>query len=111
MPHATKDVLKDYDHAKFIRDRTGDTLTLEMHTKAPGFIRRFDRKYFNKYRDVKLVEQDIPVTDAQWIGGLLARLTPQQIRDAFRAAGLQPEESDAFAKVVEKRIAELNQLQ
>jgi len=111
MPHATKDVLKDYEHAKFIRDRTGDTLTLEMHTKAPSFIRRFDRKYFNKYREVQEVEQDIPIVDAKWIGGLLARLTPQQIRDAFRAAGLRPEESDWFARVVEKRIAALNQLQ
>jgi hypothetical protein len=110
MPHATKDVLKDYEHARFIRDRTGDTLTLVMHTKAPGFIRRFDRKYFNKYRDVQEVEEDIPVVDAEWIGGLLARLTPQQIRDAFHAAGLEPEKADAFAKVVEKRIAELNQV-
>jgi hypothetical protein len=111
MPHATKDVLKDYEHARFIRDRTGDRLTLRMHTKAPSFIRRFDRKYFNKYREVQEVERDIPVADAQWIGGLLARLTSQQIRDAFRAAGLQPKESDGFAKVVEKRIAMLNQLQ
>lgn len=110
FPHATKDVLKDYEHARFIRSTTGETLTLEMHTKAPSFIRRFDRKYFNKYKDVQEVEQDIPIPDAQWIGGLLARLTPQQIRDAFRAAGLHPEESDAFAKVVEKRIAALNQI-
>lgn len=110
FPHATKDVLKDYEHSRFIRASTGDTLTLEMHTKAPSFIRRFDRKYFNKYKEIEHVEQDIPIPDAQWIGGLLARLTPQQIRDAFRAGGLNPEESDAFAKVVEKRIAALNQL-
>jgi hypothetical protein len=40
----------------------------------------------------------------------LARLTPQQIRDAFRAAGYQPNDVDGFAKLVEKRIAVLNQL-
>lgn len=110
LPHATKDVLKDYEQARFIRATTGDTLTLEMHTKAPFFIRCFDRKYFEEYKEAEQVEQDIPVLDAEWIGGLLARLTPQQIRDAFRAAGLRPEESDAFAKVVEQRIAALNQL-
>ena len=110
LPHGTKGVLKDYERAKFIRARTDDMLTLQMHTTAPFFIRCFDRKYFKKYKGVEQVEQDIPVPDAQWIGGLLARLTPQQIRDAFRAAGLQPEESDAFARVVEKRIAALNQL-
>ncbi|HEY6903435.1 MAG TPA: hypothetical protein VI216_03955 [Candidatus Acidoferrales bacterium] len=110
LPHATKDVLKDYEHARFIRATTGDTLTLQMHTTAPFFVRCFDHKYFNKYREAKRVEQDIPILDAQWIGGLLAQLTPKQIRDAFRAAGLEPEESDAFARVVEKRIAALNQL-
>lgn len=110
LPHATKDVLKDYEHARFIRAETVDALTLRMHTTAPPFIRFFDPRYFNKYREVEQVERDIPVLDAQWIGGLLSRLTPQQIRDAFRAAGLQPEKSDAFAKVVEKRIAALNQL-
>ena len=110
VPHGTKGALKDYEHARFIRDRTGDELTLQMHTKVPGFIRCFDRKYFNEYREAKQVEQGIPIIDAQWIGGLLARLTPLQIREAFRAAGFQAEESDAFAKVVEKRIAALNRL-
>jgi hypothetical protein len=70
----------------------------------------FRKKYFNKYRQAERIEQAIPVLDAEWIGGLLARLTPQQIRDAFRAAGYQPAEVERFAKVVEKRIAALNQL-
>lgn len=110
VPHGTKGILKDYEDARFIRVATGDAVTLQMHTTAPFFIRCFDRKYFKKYREAKQVEQNIPVVDAQWIGGLLARLTPQQIRDAFRAAGLHPEQVDAYAEVVEKRIAALNQL-
>ena len=110
IPHGTKGVLKDYEHARFIRATTDDMLTLQMHTTAPSFIRCFNRKYFNKYKEVEHVEQSIPVLDAQWIAGLLARLTPQQIRDAFRAAGLEPEQADTYAKVVEKRIAALNQL-
>jgi hypothetical protein len=40
----------------------------------------------------------------------MARLTPQQIRDAFRTAGYGPEEVEGFAKVVEQRIADLNHL-
>lgn len=110
VPHGTKGVLKDYEHARFIRATTDDMLTLQMHTTAPFFIRCFHRKYFNRYKGVQQIEQDIPIADAQWIGGLLARLTPQQIRDVFRTAGLQPEQVDAFAGVVEKRIAALNQL-
>jgi hypothetical protein len=110
LPHATKAVLKDYEHSRFIRAVTGDAVTFEMHTTAPFFIRRFKGKYFNEYRQAERLEQGIPVLDAEWIGGLLARLTPGQIRDAFRAAGYQPSEVDGFAKVVEKRIAALNQL-
>jgi hypothetical protein len=41
---------------------------------------------------------------------MLARLSPQQIRDAFRAAGYSQQDCDAFAKILEARIAELNKL-
>ncbi len=90
FPHATKGVLKDYEHSRFIRAVTGDAVTFEMHTTAPFFISRFKRKYSNEYRQAERLEQGIPVLDTEWIGGLLVRLTPQQIRDAFRAAGYQP---------------------
>jgi hypothetical protein len=53
--------------------------------------------------------QRIPRSDAQWIGNLLAQLSPSQIRDAFRAAGYSAEQIDGFSSVVEQRIAELNQ--
>jgi hypothetical protein len=103
-------VLKDYENSRFIRVVTGDVVTFEMHTSAPSFIRGFRRTYFDQYRQIEGGAQGIPVRDAVWVGSLLARLKPQQIGDAFRAAGYQPAEVDAFAKVVEKRIAALNQL-
>ena len=107
LPHATEGVLKDYEHSSLIRAVKGDSVTFEMHTTAPFFVRIFRGKYFNKYKQAQRVAQGIPVVDAQRIGALLARLTPQQIRDAFRAAGYQPAEVDGLAKVVEKRIAAL----
>jgi hypothetical protein len=110
FPHGTKGSLKDYEDSKFIRAEKGETVAFEMHTTAPFFIREFDHSYFNEYRQAEQVARGIPIADAQWIGHLLAQLTPQQIRDAFRAAGYQPAEVDGFAKVVEKRIAALNQL-
>src|SRR5258708_5236420 len=110
LPHATKSGLKDYEHSRFIRVVTGDIVTFDMHTSAPAFIRMFGPKYFDQYRQVERIQQGIPVSDAVWVGGLLARLKPQQIRDAFRAAGYQPAEVDGFANVVEKRITALNQL-
>ena len=110
FPHATKGVLRDYERAKFIRSVTGDTVTFEMHTTAPFFMRDFDHKYFDQYKQAERVEQGIPVADARWIAALLAQLTPQQIRDAFLAAGYEPAEVNGFAKVVEERIAALNLL-
>jgi hypothetical protein len=37
-------------------------------------------------------------------------LSPDQVRDAFRAAGYSPEEVDGFTAVVEQRIGELTEL-
>jgi hypothetical protein len=44
------------------------------------------------------------------MGHLLAQLSPDQIRDAFRAAGYSSEEVEAYSRVVEQRIIELEKL-
>jgi hypothetical protein len=52
----------------------------------------------------------IPVANARWMGDLLARLSPDQIRDAFRAGGYSPTDVEQLSRVVERRIAELKKL-
>jgi hypothetical protein len=52
----------------------------------------------------------IPRTDARWMGHQLARLSPEQIRDAFRAGGYSPQEVEQLSSVLEHRIAELAKL-
>ena len=52
----------------------------------------------------------IPRMDARWMGDLMARLSPQQIRDAFRAAGYSTGEVEELSKTLEGRIAELKKL-
>jgi hypothetical protein len=59
---------------------------------------------------LKKIGRHVPREDALWMGQLLARLSPKQIRDAFRAGGYSPAETEAFAKAVEERIAILNKL-
>ena len=54
--------------------------------------------------------KNIPRADAKWMGQWLAQLSPQQIRDAFRAANYSPQEVEEFSAVVEQRIDELNRL-
>jgi hypothetical protein len=56
------------------------------------------------------IRKDIPRADAKWTGQVLSRLSPRQIRDAFRAAGYSEPEVEVFARVIELRIAELNAL-
>ena len=54
--------------------------------------------------------RDIPRDDARWMGTVLARLSPDQIRDAFRAGGYNPQEVEGFTAILQKRIAELTGL-
>jgi hypothetical protein len=53
------------------------------------------------------IGKHIPRSDAKWIGSLLAQLTHEQIREAFRAGGYSSDDIEAYAVIVEKRIAEL----
>ena len=59
---------------------------------------------------MRWIGKRVPRSDARWMGQMLAKLSPSQIRDAFRAAGYSAEETEGFAKVVEKRIGELTAL-
>jgi hypothetical protein len=44
------------------------------------------------------------------MGELLARLSADQIRESFRAAGYSPQEIEGFARTVQERIRQLQQL-
>jgi len=70
----------------------------------------FTPKEFISRMDLRWIGQHTSRTDVEWIGGLLAQLSPNQIRDAFRSAGYPPEQVESFSAVIEKRIAELNKL-
>jgi hypothetical protein len=59
---------------------------------------------------LRWIGRNIPRADAKWMAGLLERLSPAQIRDAFRAAGYSSEEVEGFATVIENRISSLNDM-
>jgi hypothetical protein len=56
------------------------------------------------------IGENIPRAHAVWIGGLLGKLSPKQIQDAFRAAGYSPDEVEALSTTLTHRIAELQKL-
>jgi hypothetical protein len=63
-----------------------------------------------KRSGLRWIGKDIPTAHARWIGERLGKLSPTQIRDAFKASGFSPEEIEGFAKVLEGRIAALKAL-
>ncbi|HLK18699.1 MAG TPA: hypothetical protein VKT81_07075 [Bryobacteraceae bacterium] len=105
----SKGNVKSYSHSKFIRRVDGDTVDFESPGRAT-ILDIADPKEFSRRAHLEWIGRNIPRADAKWMGQLLARLSPEQIRDAFRAAAYSPEEVEEFARVIESRIAELNQL-
>ncbi len=49
----------------------------------------------------------VPIEHARWFSGILGQLTDEQLRDAFRAAGATPAETDGFARRLRGKINEL----
>ena len=105
----TKSRLEDYAESKFIGKMNSDVVDVTIKSR-PFFLLAIDPYHFMKLASREKVGREIPRADARWLGGLLSRLSIEQIRDCFRTAGYSPEEVDGFAKVVESRIAELNKL-
>jgi hypothetical protein len=78
---------------------TGDKLIDEV--KEDG---RVDFEFSGKRRGMF---NDVTVSQARWVGGLLARLSDRQIADAFRAANYTPGEVRALTRAVRARVNEL----
>lgn len=104
-----KNNLSKYKKGKFVKKVTPDYVDFNFPTHPP-LIFIFTPKFFFSETSMRWVGKRIPREDAKWIGGLLAQLSAEQIRDAFRAAGYSPQQVEEYARTVEKRIAELNKL-
>jgi hypothetical protein len=105
----SKGNLKAYRHSRFISKGTERYIDFNVPTR-PALIYIFTPGEFTSRLGLRWIGKGIPREDVRWIGQLLAQLSPQQVRDAFRAAGYSSEEVEGFSKVVEERIAQLNKL-
>jgi hypothetical protein len=104
-----KDNLNSYSRSKFIRRLTPTTVDFQTPARPAIFYLVNPKAYIMRIR-MESLGRDVPRADAKWMGQLLARLSPSQIRDAFRASGYSPEEIDGFSRVLEERIALLTDL-
>jgi hypothetical protein len=105
----SKGNLESYAHSRFINKVTREYVDFNVPTR-PSVIFFFDLPEFFPRLQLRWIGKRIPRADAHWMGQLLAQLSAEQIRDAFRAAGYAPDQVEGFAKIVEKRIGELGDL-
>src|SRR4030095_4934353 len=106
----SKGKLKDYQKDNFIRAINPETVDFVMRTNPAGILRLFRPQYYRQRTAMADTVGNIPRADAKWIGRQLARLSPEQIRSAFLAAGFTPKEADGYLIELKKRIGELNEL-
>jgi hypothetical protein len=105
----SKGNLQSYSRSQFITKVTPEFVDFKTPSR-PSFVLIVNPREYISRIHLEWIGKNIPRGDARWLGELLARLSPEQIRAAFRAASYSPEEIEGFSKIVEGRIAELNQL-
>lgn len=105
----TKSRLEDYAASQFVDEADFETFDLKIKSR-PFFLLAIDPYHYNKLTSREKVGRNIPRVHAKWLAGLLQRLSIEQLRDCFRAAGYSPTEVDGFANAVHRRIADLNRL-
>jgi hypothetical protein len=99
--YVVSDVGATFGRTGGIFSRTKDNL---QHYRQSEFVRKATPEY------VDFSFKHIPRADAKWLGELLSKLSADQIRDCFRAAGYSPEEIEGYTKAVQDRIRALSQL-
>ena len=63
-----------------------DDRVVDFGTPAPPvLLMAANAKQYQMRRDLEWIGQEIPISDARWIGSLLKQLSHQQLVDAFRA--------------------------
>jgi len=85
----------------FVDFYTPSAPAVNFYLNFPEMAKRISLLWLGKH---------IPRTNARWMGTQLARLSPSQIRNAFRASGYSPDEVERLSQTMEQRIAELQKL-
>ncbi|MBV9624882.1 MAG: hypothetical protein JOZ14_12990 [Acidobacteria bacterium] len=107
----SKGNLDAYRRTKLIAHVHQDEIDLNFPRRpSPVLVLEFEWRFFVHQLRMRWLGKHIPRRDAKWIGSLLSQLTPEQIADAFRAAGYSQQEIGEYTQAVNSRIQELNSL-
>ena len=104
-----KDNLDSYTNSAFILAARTDTVDFGTPAR-PRFVYLVGPKEYMARVHLEYIGKNVPREDARWMGQILARLSPDQLRDAFRASGYAPNEVDGFVQVLRERIEALTGL-
>ena len=106
----TKGVAKDYADSKFIKEVTPDVIDFVLHSRPIFFLWAFAHPYYDERTKMEKIAKHIPRADAKWLGQRLSKLTDDQIRDSFRAAGYEAGDVEILTRTIRQRIAALEAL-
>jgi hypothetical protein len=110
----TKNDLADFLSTDFVRgvDSRDGVVEFDYDTRPRGFGHLSVLHPFYYRHEVKKEKamRGIPIAHARWIGSLLARLSDEQLRDAFRAANYADDTREAYVRALRQRINQLTQL-
>lgn len=107
----SKGNLEAFRQTKLIAHVHGNYVDLNFPQRPPLLsLFEFEWGFFFHQVRMEWIGRHIPRADAKWIGSRLAELSPDQIRDIFRAAGYSPDQIEAYTRAVRSRIQELNSL-
>jgi hypothetical protein len=107
---ASKGVPRDYAEAEFIRKVTPQSIDFVLHSRPLFLAWVFRHSYYGERTRMEQIAAHIPRADARWLGDRLSKLTDDQIRDAFRAAGYGAADVEVLTRAMRQRIAALEAL-
>src|SRR6185369_15202485 len=99
-----------YQKSKFITHASAEYVDFALPSRAAVMYFFFGPRSYMRRVHLNWIGRHISREHAVWMGELLGRLSQNQIHDAFRAAGYNPQEVEGFSAVVEQRIAALKAL-
>jgi hypothetical protein len=108
-----KNSLEHFLMTKFIVGVQNGMVEFDYSTTPKGagkFASIFKPGYGKSQANKEKAMRRIPVENARWIGTMLARLSDDQLRDAFRAAGYDNATMEGFVKTLRERINRLANL-
>ena len=108
----TKNNLSDFLSTEFVRGVEDGVVEFDYDTRPTGLghLSVLHPVYYRSQVKKEDAMRGIPVAHARWIGSLLAQLSDEQLRDAFRAANYSDGVRESYVAALRERMNQLTRL-